>query len=58
MEKVPQLDMFSHRQAKKSNSLSRLAVNDSFSRPISSLISGQNFFKGQGYYGSALRILN
>jgi hypothetical protein len=30
MEKVPQLDMFSHRQAKKSNSLSRLAVNNSF----------------------------
>jgi hypothetical protein len=59
MEKVPNLDIFSHRQLKKSNSLSRINHHDSNSRPSSSFQSQNNASSNRkNYYDQALRILN
>jgi hypothetical protein len=59
MEKVPNLDIFSQRQLKKSNSLSRINHHDSSYRPSSTFQSQKNpNTKSKNYYDQAIKILN
>lgn len=59
MEKVPNLDIFTHRQMRKSSSLSKINHAESSYRPSSTFQSTKNTnLKSCNYYDQALKILN
>ena len=59
MEKVPNLDIFTHRKMRKSNSLSRINHGESSYRPSSTFQSSNSTnMKRSNYYDQALKILN
>lgn len=57
MEKVPNLNIFSQRQLKKSSSASRISY-DNGNRPSSTLNPSTNNNAPQNFYGQALKLLN
>lgn len=59
MEKVPTINMFTQRQLKKSNSLSRINNDSNIYRPSSTVQQQANSkTRQEDYYGQAMKLLN